>query len=118
MYSSIIFGIGMLLLAGLEGVKNKLTDILNVYGRVPFFYYVLHFYLIHLLTIIGFYAAGYGAADIRTPTVPFLFRPPAFGYPLWAVYLIWFGVLVVLYPLCKWYNKYKSTHNHWWLSYI
>lgn len=118
MFSSIIFGIGMLLLAGLELVRNKFTDILNIFGRVPFFYYVLHFYLIHLLTIIGFFAAGYGAADIRNPNIPFNFRPPAFGYPLWAVYLIWLGVLIVLYPLCKWYNNYKSRHNHWWLSYI
>lgn len=118
MFSSAVFGIGMLLLVLFERVRNKVTDVLNVYGRVPFFYYVLHFYLIHLLTVIGFFAAGYGVADIRTPNVPFNFRPPAFGYPLWAVYLIWIGVVAVLYPLCKWYNNYKSTHKHWWLSYV
>jgi uncharacterized membrane protein len=118
MFCCAVFGIGMLLLVVFERVRNKFTDVLNVYGRVPFFYYVLHFYLIHLLCIIGFFAAGYGAADIRTPNFPFNFRPPNFGYPLWAVYLIWIGVVAALYPLCKWYNKYKSTHNHWWLSYV
>lgn len=118
MYSCITIGIGLLLLAWFEVTRNRLTNILNVYGRVPFFYYVPHFYLIHLLCIVGFYAAGYGAADIRTPNVPFLFRPPEFGYPLWAVYLIWLAVVAMLYPLCKWYDKYKSTHNHWWLSYV
>jgi uncharacterized membrane protein len=118
MFSSVVYGIGMLLLVLFERVRNKFTDVLNIYGRVPFFYYVLHFYLIHLLTVVGFFAAGYGVADIRTPGVPFNFRPPAFGYPLWAVYLIWIGVVAVLYPLCKWYNNYKSRHNHWWLSYV
>ena len=56
--------------------------------------------------------------EIRDPNVPFLFRPAAFGYPLWAVYLIWIAVVAMLYPLCKWYNNYKSSHNNWWLSYV
>jgi uncharacterized membrane protein len=118
MFSCITIGIGLLLLAVLENVKSRATNVLNVYGRVPFFYYVPHFYLIHLLCVIGFFAAGYGVDDIRSPNVPFLFRPLNFGYPLWAVYLIWIAVVAALYPLCKWYNNYKSSHTNWWLSYV
>ncbi|MGB8190920.1 MAG: hypothetical protein WCF67_03330, partial [Chitinophagaceae bacterium] len=81
-------------------------------------YYVLHFFLLHILLVIAFYAAGYTEANIRNPNDPFLFRVPTFGYPLWAVYLIWLSVVIALYPLCKWYNRYKSTHKHWWLSYV
>lgn len=118
MYSSITIGIGMLLLVIFENMNNRATNVLNVYGRVPFFYYVPHFYLIHLLCVVAFFASGYGVNDIRSPTVPFLFRPANFGFHLWAVYLIWIAVVAILYPLCKWYNNYKSTHNNWWLSYV
>ena len=54
----VTIGGGMLMLALLEGVRNKITDIFRVYGRVPMFYYILHFYLIHLLVVIGFLCAG------------------------------------------------------------
>jgi uncharacterized membrane protein len=117
-YMCVTIGIALLALVGLEGIQNKVTDFAKVYGRVPFFYYVLHFYLIHLLTVIAFYVEGYGAKDIVDQQTPFLFRPLNFGYPLWAVYLIWIAVFLLLYPLCKRYNKYKSTHSQWWLSYI
>jgi uncharacterized membrane protein len=118
MFSSITIGIGLLLLALFEKVRNPFTQILNVYGRVPFFYYILHFLLIHAGCVIVFYAQGYGPADIRTPNNIILFRPPTLGYSLWITYLIWLALLAVLYPLCKWYDKYKSTHSYWWLSYL
>lgn len=118
MFSSIIFGIGFLVLALFENIKNRFTDVLNIYGRVPFFYYILHFYFIHILCVIAFYVCGYGAEDIRPANNFLLFRPTNFGFPLWAVYLIWLFVVAALYPLCRWYNRYKSTHKQWWLSYI
>jgi hypothetical protein len=42
-----------------------------------------------------------------------------FGLGLEAVYLIWIMILLLLYPLCRWYQKYKE-HNpsKWWLSYL
>jgi uncharacterized membrane protein len=117
-YMSITIGIALLALVALENIQNKVTEFAKVFGRVPFFYYVLHFYLIHLLTVIAFFVEGYGVKDIVDPQVPFLFRPQHFGYPLWAVYLVWMTVVLLLYPLCKRYNQYKSTHRQWWLSYI
>lgn len=118
MYMSITIGISLLVLVAIENVQNKVTEFAKVFGRVPFFYYVLHFYLIHIITVVAFYLSGYGAKDIVDPQVPFLFRPATFGFPLWAVYLIWISVILILYPLCKRYNKYKSTHHQWWLSYV
>jgi uncharacterized membrane protein len=118
MYASITLGISLVALALFERVRNGFTEFVKIYGRVPFFYYVLHFYLIHILTIIAFYASGYGNKDIVDPNVPFLFRPLQFGFDLWVVYLVWIGVVLLLYPVCKWYNKYKSTHHQWWLSYV
>lgn len=118
MYMSITIGIALLLLVLLENVKNPVTEFVKVFGRVPFFYYVLHFFLIHTLTVVAFYLSGFGAKDIVSPQVPFLFRPVTFGFPLWAVYLVWISVILLLYPVCKRYNQYKSTHHQWWLSYL
>lgn len=118
MYTCITLGPALVVLALLENVQNRFTNFVRVFGRVPFFYYVIHFYLIHILTVIAFYASGYGSNDIVSQQVPFLFRPLDFGYPLWAVYLIWAFIIALLYPLCKWYDRYKSTHFQWWLSYL
>lgn len=117
MYACITLGPSLIMLALLEHVQNRFTEFVKVFGRVPFFYYVLHLYLIHILTVIAFYISGYGAKDIVGQS-PFFFRPLTFGYGLGVVYLIWAVVVLLLYPLCRWYNKYKSTHTQWWLSYL
>ncbi len=89
-----------------------------MYGSVPFYYYVLHFYIIHTLTVVAFFASGYTAAEIVDPNTPFLFRPAAFGYSLPVVYLIWIVVVAVLYVPCKRFANYKRNHRSWWLSYV
>ena len=118
LFLSVTIGTGMLFLAFIEKVQNRFTAVMNIYGRVPMFYYILHFYIIHTLVVIVFYVQGFGSKDIVTPDVPFLFRPNAFGFNLWGVYAVWAFVVIVLYPLCKKYNTYKSTHQKWWLSYL
>jgi hypothetical protein len=44
--------------------------------------------------------------------------PAGTGYPLIGTYIAWIVVVLLLYPVCKWYNRYKSTHQDWWLSYL
>ena len=116
----VTIGGGMLMLALFEGVTSKITSIFRVYGRVPMFYYILHFYLIHLLVVIAFYAQGFPNSKIVTSDSPFFFRPSEFGYSLGIVYLIWLFVVIVLYPLCKKYDQYKTANvkHKWWLSYL
>lgn len=116
----VTIGGGMLLLSLLEGVRNRATDFFRVYGRVPMFYYILHFYLIHLLVVIFFFVQGYSTNQIVTPNNPFLFRPSDFGFNLWGVYAVWIFVVLALYPLCKRYDRYKTKNagKKWWLSYL
>ncbi|MDP4261514.1 MAG: heparan-alpha-glucosaminide N-acetyltransferase domain-containing protein [Bacteroidota bacterium] len=118
MYACITLGPAILFLALIEKVQSKWENFFLVYGRVPFFYYVLHFYIIHLFCVIAFFAKGYTTSQIVTPQFPFYFRPPTFGFDLWVVYAIWIIVVISLYPLCRWYNRYKATHHQWWLSYL
>ncbi|HVM89164.1 MAG TPA: heparan-alpha-glucosaminide N-acetyltransferase domain-containing protein [Puia sp.] len=118
LYTCMTLGPGILFLAFIEQAQNKIAQFFIVFGRVPFFYYVLHFFVVHLLTVIVFFATGYTMKDLIPKNTPFLFRPDNFGFSLWVVYLIWASIIIGLYPLCKWYNKYKSTHQQWWLSYV
>lgn len=116
MYTLMTLGPSILFLAFFENMRGGFARFFISFGRVPFFYYLCHLFLIHALTIIAFFIAGYRTNAITSE--PFYFRPPEFGYPLWAVYAIWAGVILLLYPLCRWYDRYKSTHTHWALSYL
>ena len=120
LYSLMTIGVGLVVLSLTEKVQNKLTAVFIVYGNVPFFYYVLHFYLLRITDIVVFYAQGFGNRDIVDPKHqnPFLFSPPHFGFGLGGVYLVWLGVIIGLYLPCRWFSKYKKTHNQWWLSYL
>jgi uncharacterized membrane protein len=118
MYVSITLGPALIFLAVAEGMKNRITAFFTIFGRVPLFYYVLHFFLIHLLTVIAFFLSGNGLSEFIDPASPLLFRPKLFGFDLWVVYLVWALVISIMYPLCKKYDNYKSTHRKWWLSYV
>jgi len=115
-YISMTLGPAMLFLAVTENVSNWFTRITSVYGAVPFFYYVLHFYLLHTLLIIVFFATGHSTKEIVQ--IPFMFRPAAFGFSLPVVYVIWLSVVASLYLPCRWFKQYKETHRQWWLRYV
>jgi uncharacterized membrane protein len=118
LFLSMTLGTGMIALAFIERIQNKFTGIMAIFGRVAMLYYVLHLYLIHLLGVVVFYAQGFGSADISSPNNPFFFKPNGFGVGLWGVYLVWIVVVLLLFPVCKKYDGYKSSHRHWWLSYL
>jgi len=114
-------GPGILFLAFIEKIQNGFTKIMSVYGRVPMFYYILHFYLIHLVVVVVFFAQGYGIKDIvPAGGLPFYFKPNGLGFGLAGVYIVWLFVVLILYPVCKKYDQYKTAHvkEKWWLSYI
>ncbi len=116
-YLCMTLGTALLILALTEKVKNKFTAILIVYGNVPFFYYICHFYLIRTINVILFFAMGYKSSQISSPQQN-PFQPNALGFNLLGLYFVWLFVIVVLYFPCRWYGRYKKTHQHWWLSYI
>jgi uncharacterized membrane protein len=121
LYLCMTIGPALLGLAYLENIKSKWTDGLKVFGRVALFYYVLHIYLIHILCMLVFFAKGHTMAEAVNPEAhfPFYFVITGEGFSLPGVYFIWLIVLVILYPLCKKYDAYKTTHkDKKWLSYF
>jgi uncharacterized membrane protein len=121
LYMSVTIGIALIFLGLVKNTGSRISKIISVYGRVPFFYYILHFYLLHIIAAIVFLSRGHTLAEgLRDmPGVVEKFEIPGEGYSLWVVYAIWISVVIALYPLCKWYDAYKTTHREKrWLSYL
>ena len=122
LYLLMTLGPALLVLAALDrGMFGWLKPLL-VFGRVPLFYYLLHLPLIHGLAVLASYWA-YGRADWwfanppEGPDAPIL-RPADYGYGLPVVYLVWIGVVLVLYPVCRWFAGVKRRRHDPWLSYL
>src|SRR5690606_24790479 len=118
-------GPALLLLAAFDrktgdGVRATIIT----FGRVPFFYFMLHFFLAHIIaSLLALAQYGGAALDFMFHPYPSLggpagLFPGGFGYPLWTTYLVWLVVLVVCYPLCRWYAGVKRRRSHWWLAYL
>lgn len=121
LYLCVTVGPGLLALAVFENVRNGFTNILKTYGRTAFFYYLIHWYVLHTLLLLFFFGSGHTLADALASleTVPVLGVLPGEGYPLSVVYAVWVAVVASLYPLCRWYDAYKTSHKEkWWLSYL
>jgi uncharacterized membrane protein len=89
----------------------------EIYGRVPFFYYVLHFYLLHLLAL-GTLMVVMHTVHVH-PGLPFFGEPQPEGkFSLGVVYAIWIAVVAALYWPCKWFAGVKARRRDWWLSYL
>jgi uncharacterized membrane protein len=107
LYLLMTLGPALLLLAAFERAPYLPGRPLLVFGRVPMFYYLIHLPLIHTLASVTA-LARYGAEQ----------PPPDYGYSLPVVYGIWLGVLIVLYPFCRWFAGVKGRRRDAWLSYI
>ena len=123
LYMCLTIGPAFLFLAVIERVKNGFTTVMRTFGRTAFFYYIAHWYVLHSLCLLTFLGRGHSLSDAVSIAVnrhvPLLFVVSGEGFGLPVIYLIWAAVIVALYPLCRWYDVYKTNHKaQWWLSYV
>jgi uncharacterized membrane protein len=118
LYILMTIGPSLILLSYLEYVSGFIAAKLIIFGKVPFFYYVLHVFLIHSIAILIFVATGHSWSDLDFDHFRDGSLPYGSGQPLWVVYAVWALVIVALYFPCRWYSRYKATHKTWWLSYV
>ena len=118
-------GPGLLALAWLERIRlsaptglSAIASKVVVFGRVPMFYYVLHIYLAHLLTIPVALLFGqpwngrlFGGPVMLPP-------PPGYGFNLPMIYAVWIVLNILLFFPCRWFAEYKRTHRARWLAYV
>jgi hypothetical protein len=113
-------GPSLLVLAATDGIRadGLASRIALTFGRVPLFYFILQLFYAH--------AAGIVIGWVEGKDISYLFgnvdawaNPPAgHGSSLGVVYIAWVVGLIVLYPLCAWYGKYKRQKKYWLLSYM
>jgi uncharacterized membrane protein len=115
-------GPALLVMAWLENVRLSLTNPLIVFGRVPFFFYVVHLAVAHALAIvINFLRYGRASFLLLPPPSmggPREVFPPGYGFDLCVAYAVWIAVIVMLYPVCRWFAQLKQRRRDWWLSYL
>jgi uncharacterized membrane protein len=108
-------GPALLLLAWFERVRGWFVGILQTFGRVPLFFYVLHIALAHLAAGLLAMSMGFGT-DVLGGF--FLNFPPKWGVGLGGVYAAWLFVIATLYPACLWFADLKERRRDWWLYYV
>lgn len=114
-------GPALVLLSVVEAKSPRWLRPATVYGRVPLFYFALHFILIHLLALIvcwARYDAVHWVFESPQPDMYPFHQPPGWPVSLPVIYAIWIGVVASLWPACRWYAALKERRRDWWLSYL
>lgn len=119
LYTLLTLGISILVLAWTDGRRNAFSRLIEVYGRVPLFYYLVHWYVLRVVMFGVLFAQGFGPGDFVFSGFN-LGRPNApSGVALPVIYLLWVGIITLMYFLCRWYDAYKASHRHVaWLRYL
>lgn len=102
-------------------LRGPVGRILLTFGAVPLFFYVLHVYVVHGLAILANAAAGHEIGGMFNYMVNGFTNSPLMkdlGFGLVGVYVAWVAVLVILYPVCRWWMGVKARRREWWLSYL
>ncbi|HET6462739.1 MAG TPA: heparan-alpha-glucosaminide N-acetyltransferase domain-containing protein [Candidatus Krumholzibacteria bacterium] len=108
------------LIPWLEKGRGRLSSALMVFGRVPFFFYVLHIPLIHVLALL--------VSQVRLGKIDhWLFAnhpmaagpaPEGYRWSLALLYAVWALTVALLYFACRWYGGLRARRNEWWLRYL
>ena len=126
LYVLATLGVSLCLMAAFDAWHARdnfkaLRSILSVYGRVPFFYYVLHFTTIHLAALLTTVALGLDWRWwLRLPPDGSIFvgKPAGYGFSLGIVYLVWLAIVALCYFPCRWFAGVKQRNKSPWLSYL
>jgi uncharacterized membrane protein len=110
----------LIFLALIEPIQAGARNLFAVFGRVPFFFYIVHLYLIHALALLALIYKGRDWKEYIISAQNLMSgRLSNFGFGLGTVYVIWVLVIIALYPLCRWYQQVRQNHpTKWWLRYL
>jgi len=110
----------LIVLPFLENARGRISQWLAVFGHVPFFYYVLHIPLIHVVAML--------ISLVRTPNSTWWLIgnfpmmpsdvPPAYTWSLGLLYLVTMVVVIALYFPCRWFARQKAEARKPWMSFL
>jgi uncharacterized membrane protein len=98
-----------------ERPRGWAVKALEVFGRVPMFYYLLHIPVIHMLALaVWFMRDGTVHADWFT-SAPYVSVAEGQRWSLGLLYVVFAFAIVVLYFPCRWYADVKVRTERRWL---
>ena len=103
-----------------ERARSRAAGVLATFGRVPFFYYLLHIPLIHLLAcLVSLLREGRVNSWLFT-NHPMMNpeAPPGYTWSLALLYAVFLVAVVILYFPCRWFAELKARTRSAWLSYL
>lgn len=112
LYLAMTLGPTLLLAAALDGTRGTIAGWIATFGRVPFFYYLTHLYVLHTLAVLFTWVTIGDAMFVLSR------KPAGYGLGLPAIYAVWLVVVVSLYPLCRWFDAIKRQGTGWWWTYL
>ncbi|MEP3478975.1 MAG: heparan-alpha-glucosaminide N-acetyltransferase domain-containing protein [Fuerstiella sp.] len=122
-YSLMTLGPALIVLSFLDVAEaGRLTKVLRRFGQVPLFFYVVHFYVLHLSsclvywfvrgTFLSPFQAIYGQMNGTAV-------PDQYGFSnLWLTYCVWIVLLFGMWPLCGIYKRKKQSGTSSVWSYL
>ncbi len=104
-------GVMFCLLALFNNANSRMSQVFQVFGRAPLFYYLLHLGLIHVLMIVIVLWQGHAWSSLSF--APFRFGRPevASGLSLRGIYLFWFCFICAMYPVMRWRSRQGCRYN-------
>lgn len=126
LFTLVTLGVSLCLMAAFDAWQNRdkfrpVRSILSVYGRVPFFYYILHFTTIHLAALLTTAALGLDWRwwlKLSPAGGIFAGQPAGYGFSLPIVYLLWLAIVALCYFPCRWFAGVKQRNKSPVLSYL
>lgn len=116
LFLSVTLGIACILLVLLNRIPERVKQVFVTYGRVPFFYFIVHLAVISLCAYIWTYVS-FGKSVNLSFEKPKNW-PTGYEPNLLRAYLVWLLLVLLLYFPCRWYGKYKAKSKVWWTSYL
>lgn len=116
LFLSVTLGITCILLVLLNKISTTAKQFFITYGRVPFFYFIVHLALISFASYAWTYFSFGKAVNLSFENAknwPATYQPN-----LWRAYFVWLVLIILLYFPCKWYGNYKARSKAWWVSYL
>jgi uncharacterized membrane protein len=101
-----------------QSTGGPIRNFFVTFGRVPLFFYVLQWFVAHVISLVLHIAVGKPTAWLFASPLTFGPAPPGIGFNLGIVYLSWIAGVLLLYPLCRWFAGVKQRRRDWWLSYL
>jgi uncharacterized membrane protein len=116
LFLCVTLGIACLLLVFVNRISTGIKQVFITYGRVPFFFFILHLAVISFASYVWTYISFGKGVDLSFTSAKDW--PGEYQPSLWRAYFVWLLLIIILYLPCRWYGKYKKTSKAWWVSYL